>query len=87
MGHLSGRPDGPARGAPKGIPGTNLEGGKDDQEERMYRKGSESVPRQERLEPAWQGKEFYENVKFFLDNRAGKSYPPRFIEEGPTLRG
>ena len=53
----------------------------------MYRKGSESVPRQERLEPARPGKEFYENVKFFLDNRAGKSYPPRFIEEGPTLRG
>ena len=53
----------------------------------MHGKGSEAILRQERAEPAWPGKKICKNVKFFLDIRAGKPYPPRFIEEGPTLRG
>ena len=53
----------------------------------MYGIGSAAVLRQERPGPVWPGKKTCKYVKFFLDNRAGKPYPPRFIEEGPTLRG
>jgi hypothetical protein len=28
-----------------------------------------------------------ENVKFFLDKQDGKRYAPRFLSEGPALRG
>jgi hypothetical protein len=50
----------------------------------MKKAGIRAVSRQERPEPAGlDGK----NVKFFLDNRVKRLYPPRFISEGPTPRG
>ncbi len=50
----------------------------------MKKAGIRAVSRQERPEPAGlDGK----NVKFFLDNRAKRLYPPRFILEGHTPWG
>ena len=43
-----------------------------------------AVSRQERPEPAGLANE---TVKFFVDKREGRLYPPRFISEGPTPRG
>jgi hypothetical protein len=53
----------------------------------MNLEGFAAVSRRERPEPAWLGKKIDRNVKFFLDKRGGKLYPPRFIQDGPTLRG
>jgi len=50
----------------------------------MKKAGIRAVSRQERPEPAGLDKK---NVKFFLDNRAKRLYPPRFILEGPTPWG
>lgn len=50
----------------------------------MKKAGIRAVSRQERPEPAGLDGKI---VKFILDNRARKLYPPRFIQEGPTPRG
>jgi len=50
----------------------------------MRKAGIRAVSRQERPEPAGLDRK---NVKFFLDNRVQRLYPPRFISEGPTPRG
>ena len=50
----------------------------------MKKAGIRAVSRQERPEPAGLASE---NVKFFLDKREGRLYPPRFISEGPTPWG
>jgi hypothetical protein len=46
-----------------------------------------AVSRQERPEPGCLGDHKSGNVKFFLDKQDGRTYPPRFISEGPTPRG
>jgi len=79
-------------GGPQGgraqASGTILEVGTYDQEDRMIGKGYASASRGERPGPPWPDKKFDTRVKLFLDNRAGKLYPPRFNKkEGPTLRG
>jgi hypothetical protein len=43
-----------------------------------------AVSRQERPEPAGLASEI---VKFFLDKREGRLYPPHFFSEGPTPWG
>jgi hypothetical protein len=50
----------------------------------MEQAATRAVSRQERPEPAGLARG---NVKFFLDKREGRQYPPRFISESPTPWG
>jgi len=70
-----------------GTPGTNLVEESSDQEDRMNLAGFEAVFRRERPDTAGPGGKNGGNVKFFLDKGSWKLYPPRFIFDGPTLRG
>jgi hypothetical protein len=53
----------------------------------MNRAEIEAVFRQEWPEKAGLGLDKGGNVKFFVDMAGRKLYPPRFICDGPTLRG
>jgi hypothetical protein len=58
-----------------------------DREEKMTMAGIRAISRQERPEPVHLGRKKCGNVKFLLDNRGGRRYPPRFISDGPTPEG
>jgi len=53
----------------------------------MNRAEIEAAIRQEQPEQAGLGLEKGGNVKFFIDKAGRMLYPPRFICDGPTLRG
>jgi len=53
----------------------------------MSMAGFKAVFRRENPETAGPGTKMNGNVKFLLDKGSRKQYPPRFIYDGPTLRG
>jgi hypothetical protein len=53
----------------------------------MIREDLAAPSREGRRGQAGPGKKIDMAVKFFLDNRGGKLYPPRFIKKGPTQGG
>lgn len=65
----------------------NLEEEEENQEDRMNSTEIEAAIRQERPEQASLGLGKGGNVKFLIDKASRMLYPPRFICDGPTLRG
>jgi hypothetical protein len=77
----------PSRDSLPETSGTNLEVNTEDLEESMNLAEIEAVFRQEWPASPVPGGKCSRYVKFFIDKAERKLYPPRFICDGPTLRG